>query len=371
MTPEIQQQALSTQQEAGTGELPLSMDLLSTGVLLLDANWQILEINMAAETLLEVSASRACKTRFTDLLANADEWKTTLQQALGENLPLVQRNMALTLRNGTDHALDATLSPLLHASNRRLLVELTAVDRLNAITAGEDLWQSQLTMRTVVRGLAHEIKNPLGGIRGAAQLLSQELPDPELREYTDVIMAEADRLRALVDRLLGPREQLNARLMNIHEVLHRVQKLLRVEAGDGLTLRFDYDPSLPEFLADPDQITQALLNIVRNAWQAIGSAGTIVLRTRVRRKFTIGRRQHRLLCAVEVIDDGPGVPDDMINQLFLPAVSGRSNGSGLGLSIAQMIANRHGGLIQCTSAPGNTCFTLLLPMEADANDRGQ
>lgn len=342
-----------------------SIDLLATGVVLLDKDLQICQINMAAESLLEVSAARATGLPFTELLSDAEGWQELLAHALGENLPMVQRDIPMLLRNGTEQKIDIILSPLLRPDDRKLLMEFTPVDHLNAISEGENLWQSQLTLRAMVRGLAHEVKNPLGGIRGAAQLLERELPSPELREYTDVIMSEVDRLKALVDRLLGPREQLNTQLTNIHEVIQRVQRLMEAEAGDELTICCDYDPSLPEFNADPAQLTQALLNIVRNAWQATGDHGTVILRTRVRRQCTLGGRRHRLSCAVEVIDDGPGVPEDMLSQLFLPMVSGRSDGSGLGLSIAQLIANRHGGLVQCTSEPGNTCFTLLLPMEID------
>lgn len=342
-----------------------NLDILATGVVLLDIDLRIAQINMAAESLLEVSAARAQGALFTDLLSDGEGWHELLAHALGENLPMVQRDMPMLLRNGTEQTVDIILSPLLRPDDRRLLIEFTPVDHLNAISEGESLWQSQLTLRSMVRGLAHEVKNPLGGIRGAAQLLARELPEPALREYTDVIMSEVDRLKALVDRLLGPREQLDTRLMNIHEVMQRVQRLLQAEAGESLLIQCDYDPSLPEFAADPDQLTQALLNIVRNAWQAAGDHGTVLLRTRVRRQCTLGGRRHKLACSVEVIDDGPGVPEEMLSQLFLPMISGRSGGSGLGLSIAQLIANRHGGLVQCTSEPGNTCFTLLLPMETD------
>lgn len=344
---------------------PFSVDVLATGVVLLDAELNIIRMNLAAESLLKVSAARAVDACFSNLLLHPEEWQLLLKQALGENLPMVRREMPLALRNGTELSVDLTLSPLLRPDSRLLLIEFSPVDRLHAISEGEHLWQSQLTLRTMVRGLAHEVKNPLGGIRGAAQLLARELPDPALQEYTDVIMSEVDRLKALVDRLLGPREQLNTGLLNIHQVVHRVQRLLRAEAAPTLSIDTDFDPSLPEFIGDADQLTQALLNIVRNAWQAAGDAGEIRLRTRVRRQCTLGGRRHRLACAIEVLDNGPGVDETLVNQLFLPMVSGRSGGSGLGLSIAQLIANRHGGLVQYTREHGTTCFTLLLPMELE------
>jgi len=257
-----------------------------------------------------------------------------------------------------------TVSPLPRGTRRALLLELSPVDRLNAISEGENLWQAQASLRQIIKGLAHEVKNPLGGIRGAAQLLARELPSESLSEYTDIIMEEADRLRRLVDQMLGPREKLIMTELNIHEVIERVRQLIEVESQGNLAFIRDYDPSLPEFKADLGQLTQVLLNIVRNAWQATGNHGVITLKTRPRRQFTIGGHRHRLVCAIEVIDNGPGVPDDILPGLFLPMVSSRPNGAGLGLSIAQMIANRHQGLIQCQSEPGHTVFTLLLPMES-------
>jgi len=269
----------------------------------------------------------------------------------------------VVLRSGQRYCLDFTVSPINIAQIPHLLLEFNPVDRLNSISEDEHMWQAQASLRQIIRGLAHEVKNPLGGIRGAAQLLARELEAPALREYTDVIMEEVDRLRALVDRLLGPRERLHPRLVNIHEVLERVRQLIEVESAGAISVVRDYDPSLPEFNADPDQLTQVVLNISRNAVQALQGEGKITFRTRAKRQYTVGGQRHKLVCAVDIIDSGPGIPEEMLPQLFLPMVSSRARGAGLGLSIAQMIANRHGGLIQCHSEPGDTCFTLLLPME--------
>ena len=214
-----------------------------------------------------------------------------------------------------------------------------------------------------MKGVAHEVKNPLGGIRGAAQLLAGELGNPDLQEYTDIIISEVDRLHTLVDRMLGPRERMESEPTNIHEITEHVRQLIEAEAKGGLEIERDYDPSLPEFSADGGQLTQAVLNLVRNAWQACGKGGQISLRTRVLRQFTVGGSRYKLVCALQVIDDGPGVSEELLPRLFLPMVTGNAKGTGLGLSIAQRIANQHGGLIQVQSEPGNTCFTLLLPME--------
>jgi len=234
---------------------------------------------------------------------------------------------------------------------------------LQAISRDESEWQAQATLKEIMKGVAHEVKNPLGGIRGAAQLLSGELANPNLQEYTDIIISEVDRLHTLVDRMLGPRERLESEPTNIHEVTEHVRQLIEAEAKGELAIERDYDPSLPDFLADAGQLTQAVLNLVRNARQACGDAGLITLRTRVLRQFTVGGSRHKLVCALQVNDDGPGVPEDLLPRLFLPMVTGNAKGTGLGLSIAQRIANQHGGLIQVRSSPGDTCFTMLIPME--------
>lgn len=342
-----------------------TLNLLATGVLLIDPEWRLIAINLAAETLLEISANRTAGESIANLVLMDDELRDLLTQAQLEDFPMVHRGISLQLRSGHPLAVDLTVSPIHHGPTPHLLLELTLVDRLQAISEGESLWQAQASLRQITRGLAHEVKNPLGGIRGAAQLLSKELDDPRLAEYTEVIMAEADRLRSLVDQMLGPRERLELKQINIHEVTERVRQLIEAESQGNVAIDRDYDPSLPELEADPGQLTQVLLNMTRNAWQAVGEGGDgkILLRTRARRQYTLGGHRYRLVCAVEVIDNGPGVSEEILPRLFLPMVTSRPDGTGLGLSIAQMIANRHGGLIQCQSEPGSTNFTLLLPME--------
>ena len=347
-------------------DLPIDyhLDLLATGVVLLDADLHIRALNLSAENLLEVSASRALGSPLEELLDESNEWYPLLNQALTENYPMVRRAIPLTTRTGQERTVDITLSPIAgKVESRCLLVELTMVDRLQAISRDESEWQAQATLKEIMKGVAHEVKNPLGGIRGAAQLLSGELANPNLQEYTDIIISEVDRLHTLVDRMLGPRERLESEPTNIHEVTEHVRQLIEAEAKGELVIERDYDPSLPDFLADAGQLTQAVLNLVRNARQACGDAGLITLRTRVLRQFTVGGSRHKLVCALQVNDDGPGVPEDLLPRLFLPMVTGNAKGTGLGLSIAQRIANQHGGLIQVRSSPGDTCFTMLIPME--------
>jgi two-component system nitrogen regulation sensor histidine kinase GlnL len=242
---------------------------------------------------------------------------------------------------------------------------LQAVDRLLRISREESLHHAQEITRTMIRGLAHEIKNPLGGVRGAAQLLARELPNEQLTEYTDIIIREADRLRDLVDRLLGPNRELDSRELNIHEVLEHCHRLISAETSNQITLIRDYDPSIPELQGDRSQLIQAVLNILRNALQVAVDIGAcvITLRSRALRQFTISSTRHRLVCRIDIEDNGPGVPSDMLQSIFMPMVTGRPEGTGLGLTIAQSIIARHGGMLECVSKPGCTCFTLYLPME--------
>jgi two-component system nitrogen regulation sensor histidine kinase GlnL len=224
---------------------------------------------------------------------------------------------------------------------------------------------AQETTKAVIRSLAHEIKNPLAGVRGAAQLLARELPDEGLTEYTEVIIREADRLRDLVDRLLGSQQQLSLHDLNIHEVLEHLRMLLQAETENRITIIRDYDPSLPSLPIDRAQLIQAVLNIMRNALQAAAHIEDCVLtlRTRSQRQFTIGTKRHRLVCRIDISDNGPGVPEELKHAIFIPMVTGRAEGTGLGLAISQSIINRHGGLLECDSSPGNTRFTIYLPME--------
>ncbi|MGD8913083.1 MAG: nitrogen regulation protein NR(II), partial [Candidatus Thiodiazotropha sp.] len=242
------------------------------------------------------------------------------------------------------------------------LVEIQQVDRQLRISREEQLLARNQASRALVRGLAHEIKNPLGGLRGAAQLLERELPHASLAEYTQIIIEEADRLQNLVDRMLGPNKLPVLKWVNIHQVLERVCSLVQAETGPGLEIKKDYDPSIPDLKGDMDQLIQAFLNIMRNGVQAAGPSGVIGIDTRILRQFTIGNIRHRLVVSVEISDNGPGIPIDLQERVFFPLVSG-SEGMGLGLSISQTLINRHQGLIEFTSKPGDTVFRVLLPLE--------
>jgi two-component system nitrogen regulation sensor histidine kinase GlnL len=261
----------------------------------------------------------------------------------------------------------------------RVLVEMIEIEQQTRLDREERTHGLAQANKELVRNLAHEIKNPLGGIRGAAQLLAMELPGRELAEYTNVIIHEADRLQALVDRLLAPHRRPHVVSdVNIHEVCERVRSLVLAEFPRGLTVVRDYDTSIPEFRGDREQLIQAVLNVVHNATQALAGGradadspysgriargdAMILLRTRIVRQATFGRQRFRLALELHVEDNGPGVPEDIRDRIFHPLVSGREGGSGLGLTLAQTFVQQHQGTIECDSVPGRTVFRILIPL---------
>ncbi|MBS98165.1 MAG: nitrogen regulation protein NR(II) [Oceanospirillaceae bacterium] len=340
------------------------LDNLTSSVLLLDEKLCIQYMNPAAEMLLEATLRRMKDRPIEEWLSSSEEEIRVLQESFSSGHPYSKRESRLVTQTGQELIVDYSVNPVPQSG---VLLEIQARDRLIRIEREEEILTRHATARTLVRGLAHEIKNPLGGIRGAAQLLERELGDESLHEYTRIIIEEADRLRNLVDRLLGPHKLPNIELVNVHAILERVFSLIQVECAGRISLVRDYDPSIPEFEGDSEQLIQAILNIARNAMEALQEAATpdpqIVLRTRALRQITLGTERHRLVCSVEVIDNGPGIPRDMIDSIFYPMVTGRPDGSGLGLSIAQSIINRHHGLIECNTEPGETRFQLFIPLE--------
>lgn len=338
------------------------LDLLSSSVVLLDEDLRIRYMNSAAENLLALSSKAVRGMRFDSVVF----YPSTLQEALANacrhgwshtgQAVEIKRNDGLLLH------LNCTVNPT-EMPDAQLLVELWPIDQQLKATREERLLEQQLASRELIRNLAHEIKNPLGGIRGAAQLLEHELNNPGLREYTQVIIKEADRLQDLMQRLLTPHRPMLPATVNIHEILERVRSLLTAEFPGSLAVRRDYDTSLPELVGDREQLIQAVLNIARNAAQAMNGEGEIVLKTRSLRQVTLAKKRYRLAMEIKVIDNGPGIPDDIRERMFYPLVSGREGGSGLGLTIAQNFIQHHHGTIDCASRPGSTVFTLRLPIE--------
>jgi len=343
------------------------LDNLSNSVILLDKQLHISYMNPAAEMLLEATAKRLSSCHVEQWLSSDVNELAVLKNSIASGHPYTRREAKLITYSGNELTVDYSVSPLPSPAEAALLIEIQARDRLLRIEREEELLNRHATTRNLIRGMAHEIKNPLGGIRGAAQLLERELPDEALHEYTHIIIEEADRLRNLVDRLLGPRTMPTIGPVNIHALLERVCLLVDAECGGKLPLKRDYDPSIPEFTGDAEQLIQAILNVVRNAMQALqeshAASPEILLRTRAVRQVTLGPERHRLVCCLDIVDNGPGISAEMLDTVFYPMISGRAEGSGLGLSIAQSILNQHHGLIECTSKPGETRFSLFIPLE--------
>jgi two-component system nitrogen regulation sensor histidine kinase GlnL len=334
------------------------LEAINTAVLLLDGALHLSYLNPAAENMLEISRRQAVGQALPDIVQAGAPLISRVQEALQSQSSFTERE--LELRSAISRrriTVDCVITPL---SEQEVLLEVMQLDHHLRIAHEELLLSQQQAARELLRGLAHEIKNPLGGLRGAAQLLESELTQPELKEYTQVIIGEADRLRNLVNRLLGPNNVPVKQPVSIHEILEHVRSLVGVEHA-GLDIERRYDPSIPDLLADSELLVQVFLNLLRNAAEA--GARRIQLRTRTERQFTIGHNRYKLVLRVDVIDDGSGIAAELREKIFYPMVTGRAEGTGLGLSLAQSMINQHQGIIEFTSAPGSTMFTVFLPLE--------
>jgi len=345
------------------------LDGLVTSVFLLDQDLNVGYLNAAAQTLLGLGPNQTLGRNIVELTRGADTLLALFERARHGGEGVVQRELAWPAPGGVDRILDCAVTQItLGDDHVRLLLEIEDITQHRRLTRENALLAQLGGSRLMIRQLAHEIKNPLGGLRGAAQLLERELLDPALREYTRVIISEADRLTNLLDSMLGPGRPPAKQLVNVHELLERVYHLLRSEAPEGVTVDRDYDPSLPPLTLDPNHIIQAMLNLGRNAIQALSSgqvhAPRLVLRSRAASNVSVGTRRHRLVASIQFEDNGPGVLPEIRDTIFYPLVSGRSDGTGLGLGIAQDLVSRHGGLIEFDSAPGRTNFVILLPMDS-------
>jgi two-component system nitrogen regulation sensor histidine kinase GlnL len=339
------------------------LDALATAVMLIDHGGVVRYANAAAQNLFKASSKNLVGQQLTSVFPGDTVLPAALEHAAARNASYTQYDFALMTPALERIDVTCTVTPADMTGFDGYLLEFNEVHQQLRIAREERLQDQTEASRAMIRSLAHEIKNPLGGLRGAAQLLERELDRPELTEYTQVIMKEADRLQSLMDRLLAPNRIPQLAPLNIHEALERVRSLLLAEFTDGIRIRRDYDVSLPAITADKEQIIQALLNIGRNAAQALKGRGEIALRTRVVRQPTLARRLHRLGIMIQIVDNGPGIPEEIREKIFFPLISGRENGTGLGLSIAQEYIHQHGGIIEADSEPGRTCFTILLPIE--------
>jgi two-component system nitrogen regulation sensor histidine kinase GlnL len=316
-------------------------------------------INPAAESMFGVSSRRTVGRTLADVVHPAQELVVLCQRALATGHTFSLREFVARIGE-REFVLDCRVALL--DTDQSLVLEFIDTARDRRVRREAELVAQQRLSRRIIRQLAHEVKNPLGGLRGAAQLLERQLPDPEQKAYTRVIIEEADRLAALVDGILRAGGAPRPEEINLHRITDHVAQLIEAEKPAGIELVRDYDPSLPSVTVDRNQMIQAFLNVARNAMQALGEHGRLVFRTRALTNFTVGGERHRLVLSAEVEDNGPGIPDELKETIFYPLVTGRPTGTGLGLTIAQDLVSRNGGLIEFTSEPGRTVFQIRLPV---------
>jgi two-component system nitrogen regulation sensor histidine kinase GlnL len=327
-------------------------------------------MNPAAENLLGISEKRAKRRSLLQLVGDSVELGGVLNRALeSDSSYACELRLPATEVQAEERIVDCRVSAAEQPeAGRILVVEMSDVTRRARINRENALLVQHGAGRQMIRQLAHEIKNPLGGLRGAAQLLERQLDSDDLRQYTNVIISEADRLAGLVDTLLGPGGPPSKRLVNVHELIEYVLRLVEPEAGPGIRVRRDYDTGLPDIELDRDQMVQALLNLVQNALSALAGQGRISIRTRAILNFTIGDVRYPVVAAIEIEDDGPGIPAELQDSVFYPLVTGKPDGTGLGLPVAQDLLSRHGGLIEFESRPGRTVFQVLVPLTGESAD---
>jgi two-component system nitrogen regulation sensor histidine kinase GlnL len=348
-------------------DLARILDNMTTSLLLVDRSQNLLYLNIGAETLLGVSRNQALGRNLSELMRGSIDLSTLISRAFESWQPYARRELTMQSPiTNEELIIDCAVTPVDDVgSGAAMLLEIADATQHQRLTRETALLNQIGGSRLMIRQLAHEVKNPLGGLRGAAQLLERQLTDPTMREYTSIIISEADRLKALVDSLLGPGRAPNKEMVNVHELIQHVRQLLVAEAPAGIVIERDYDPSLPPMSLDRNQLIQAMLNLGRNAVQAMNTSGQLVLRTRALTNVNIGTRRHRVVACVQFEDNGPGVPEHLQSTLFYPFVTGRQEGTGLGLAVAQDLVSRHHGLIEFESRPGRTIFTMLLPIHAN------
>jgi len=344
------------------------LDYLSSTIICLDQNLELCHINSTGEILFDSSISTLLGKKFDQLFSQVETSTITkkLNEFAVQRQPMTEHEAKITLSNGKSIIADYTIFPLEQADvGGDILIEIKPLDRQVQILRDELSNLHKQASQQFARGMAHEIKNPLGGIRGAAQLLEREIIQPSMKEYTDVIISEVDRLQTLVNNMLGPNVKITKQSVNILEVLEHIRSLLLAAEPDRFIILRDYDPSIPELLADKDQLIQAFLNIAQNAVQALGENGKITFKTRVGRQITIGQIKYPLVIQIDITDNGCGIPTELSDTIFLPMVTDKPEGSGLGLPIAQEIVSGHGGIIKAESSSTGTTFSTILPLEVE------
>lgn len=347
---------------------------LATAVILLDKTCRVVYANPGAEVVFELSARQINGLLLSQVFIGCEALNAALDLAIESHSPYREHEFSITTLRQHTLFVTCTLTPI-DLPPASLLLEFQPMDQKLRVAREERMLTQQQANAELLRNLAHEIRNPLGGLRGAAQLLEHELPQADLREYTQVIIKEADRLQSLMDRLMVPHRVPKYEPTSIHEVLERVRSLVLAESPLGIEILRDYDTSLPEIIGDKEKLIQAVLNIARNAVQAMHGMGKILFRTRAERQVTLAKKCYRVAIKLEIIDNGPGIPAEIRERIFYPLVSAREGGTGLGLTLAQTFITQHHGMIECDSEAGRTCFTIMLPIENltknHANDLGK
>ena len=338
-----------------------AFDQLATMVALVRADGGCLLANATLENTAGLSRRALQRGNVLDWLADPAQLRETLQAVAGNHVTTSRFDAQMKRQGAGGGELPVHVIVCQTDWPGCMLVEMIEIEQQVRLDREERTHGLAQANKELVRNLAHEIKNPLGGIRGAAQLLERELDSEPLKEYTQVIIEEADRLQDLMQRLLSSHRVMQPALVNIHEILERVRRLIHAEYHE-VSVRRDYDTSLPDITGDREQLIQAILNISRNAAQAMQGKGEVIFRTRAARHVTLAKKHYELALELQVIDNGPGVAEEIRDKIFYPLVSGREKGSGLGLTIAQSFVQQHGGTIEVSSRPGRTCFTLMLPL---------
>jgi len=337
---------------------------LTTAVVVMDKELRVNTLNSAAEILFGMSQRQASSIPIQALLLGDCELLTGLERVQKTERELIEREVKLYIPSKGDIVVDCSIKMVDTDSDQSyILLEIAQLDFQQRISRDESLH----TQQQVLRGMAHEIKNPLGGLRGAAQLLERQLDSEDLKEYTAIIISEADRLQNLMTKMLGSHHQPEYTSVNIHETLQRVRQLVFAEVDNRLIIKGDYDPSIPELYVDFDQLVQIFLNIIRNAVQALNGVGKVILRTRAVRNISIEQKRYPLGVSIEVEDNGPGIPKDLQESIFFPLVTGRAEGTGLGLYLVQNLIQRNKGMISCVSHPGHTVFSVIFPLEQSSD----
>lgn len=346
------------------------LNTLNSAIMCLDKNFSVSYVNLAGEELFSSSAASLRGKPFHQLFSRVEPNTITHKlDSLGDERNAVTEHHArITLANGKSIAAGYSIYRMDGLdSNSDVLVEIKPMNWQVQVTSEESINLQGQAELLFAQGMAHEIKNPLGGIRGAAQLLERELTTPRMKQYTEVIISETDRLTALINNMLGANTEFVRSAVNIHEVLEHIRRLVLAAESGRINIKIDYDPSIPEFAGDKRQLIQAILNIAQNAAQSIEGRGEIIFKTRIGRRFTIARVTHPLVVQVDISDNGKGIATDIRDTLFLPMVTNKTQGNGLGLPIAQKIISRHGGIIFFESSSQGTKFSIIVPLQLAAN----